>query len=425
MPVEGLQLWSRLQVRCFLHLRLCAQVSDPVAVTMERRESFSVLRRLLRAAAAHDKAPALKALLPLTAPAVELPLSSPEAPPLRTLAIAALRQKGAQAEGPVGGLAAALTGVTELLEANLKRGRRYERKMRDQERQSLRGTPPRSAGTSQNSNLPWFHSRIQAALGKEKDETRRQALADSDTRSLVAQAWAAAGKAPPSHIPHSKPASPDEDDPVAILREMQAVGLSPPRRMVVQALTSLAQSGAPEDYEKALQLLFFLDLRTPHVACTSCVDALVAGCLLTQPPSGGVWRALSVAEALHTSAGLLPSTAVANRLLEVAAGAVDDTLTLQRCKDAMRRFAAAQVPLLSDVSVQLLTAAMRLNDRGTAVWCCRQIRARGGSIPAQLLLELLEWSVADGDSSSSDFLTAELMKDNKGLYLTALNNPSC
>ena len=398
---------------------------------MERRESLSVLRRLLRAAAAHDKTPSLKSLLPLTAPGVEVPMSSPEAPPLRTLALAAVRQR-ATAEGqPGGGLASALAGVTELLEANLKRGRRYERKMRDQERLSLRGPAPRGAYQSQNTNLPWFHSRIQASLSRDKEaeETRRrrQALAASDTLGFVAQAWASAGMAPPLPLSGGslvKPPPPD-DDPVAILREMLAVGLSPPRRMVVLAITSLAQSGSPEEWEKALQALWFLDLRTPHVACTSCVDALVSGCLLTTAPSGGVWRALSVAEALHTSAGLLPSTAVANRLLEVAAGSVDDAQTLQRCKDAMRRFAAARVPLLSDVSVQLLSAAMRLNDRGTAVWCCRQIRARGGSIPAQLLLELLEWSVADGDSSSSDFLTEELMRDNKGMYLSALNNPSC
>ena len=397
---------------------------------MERQESLSVLRRLLRAAAAHDKSPSLKSLLPLTAPGVELPLSSPEAPPLRTLALAAVRQRAAAEGQPGGGLATALAGVTELLEANLKRGRRYERKMRDQERLSLRGPAPRGASQSQNTNLPWFHSRIQASLSRDKEteETRRRrhALAASDTQGFVAQAWASAGVAPPSPLSGGSPVKPPpDDDPVAILREMMAVGLSPPRRMVVLAITSLAQSGSPEEWEKALQALWFLDLRTPHVACTSCVDALVSGCLLTPQPSGGVWRALSVAEALHTSAGLLPSTALANRLLEVAAGSVEDAQTLQRCKDAMRRFAAARVPLLSDVSVQLLTAAMRLNDRGTAVWCCRQIRARGGSIPAQLLLELLEWSVADGDSSSSDFLTEELMRDNKGMYLSALNNPSC
>jgi hypothetical protein len=397
---------------------------------MERFESLSVLRRLLRAAAAHDKTPSLKSLLPLTAPGVELPLSSPEAPPLRTLVLAAVRQRAAAEGQPGGGLASALAGVTEMLEANLKRGRRYERKMRDQERQSLRGPAPRGAG-SQAQNLPWFHSRIQASLSRDKEaeETRRrrQILAASDTQGFVAQAWASAGAVPPSPLSGGSPVKPPppDDDPVAILREMQAVGLSPPRRMVVLAITSLAQSGSPEEYEKALQALWFLDLRTPHVACTSCVDALVSGCLLTSAPSGGVWRALSVAEGLHTSAGLLPSTSVANRLLEMAAGCVVDTHTLQRCKDAMRRFAAARVSLLSDVSVQLLTAAMRLNDRGTAVWCCRQIRARGGSIPAQLLLELLEWSVADGDSSSSDFLTTELLKDNKGMYLSALNNPSC
>jgi len=91
----------------------------------------------------------------------------------------------------------------------------------------------------------------------------------------------------------------------------------------------------------------------------------------------------------------------------------------------MRRFAAARVPILADVSVALLSSAMRLNDRATAVWSCRQIRARGGSIPAQLLLDLLEWSVADGDASCVDFLTEELLRTDKALYLAALNNPSC
>jgi hypothetical protein len=38
---------------------------------------------------------------------------------------------------------------------------------------------------------------------------------------------------------------------------------------------------------------------------------------------------------------------------------------------------------------------------------------------------LLEWSVADGDASCVDFLTEELLRTDKALYLAALNNPSC
>jgi hypothetical protein len=391
--------------------------------------SATGLRRLLRAAAAHDATPALKALLPLTAVGVEAPLSSPAAPPLVALCKSLL-------QAPVPGASTLLLrGVTDLLEANLKRGRRYERKMREEEQRSLRVKGNQAVGQgggATGENLAWYHSRLTAALqrsaGSEPVRQARLQAAEGERRWWVNHAWAASGagqQRPATGTSTASAAHSLPDNPVDILREMHAVGLMPPRRMVVHAISSLALSGEHGDLERALAVLFFMDMHTPHVACTNCVDALVSGALLTQPPSGGVERALDIAEALHTSSQLVPSTAVVNRLLEVAASRVTDEQSLQRCKNAMRRFAAARVPILADVSVALLSSAMRLNDRATAVWSCRQIRARGGSIPAQLLLDLLEWSVADGDASCVDFLTEELLRTDKALYLAALNNPSC
>lgn len=398
----------------------------------------SALRRLLKAARLHDATPALKSLLPLTAVGVEVPLSSPSAPPLLFLVKSVIRQGALPS--------AALRGVTELLEANLRRGRRYERKIRDEELRSLRSGGVQS---SSHSNLAWYHSRLTAALQRatssELVRKARAQAADSERARWLEGAWAAAAAAAGVPKKGAGPvagtsargalalaAHPDEhvaaalpDDPVDLFREMLALGVVPPRRMVVHALCSLALSGEHGDFERALGVLYILDLHTPHVACTTCVDALVSGALLTQPPSGGMDRALDVAVALHTSCQLVPSTGVVNRMLEVAASRVSDGRSLQRCKDAMRRFAAARVPILGDVSVALLAAAMRLNDRHTAVWSCRQVRARGGSVPAQLLLDLLEWSVADGDTGAAEFLTEELLRTDKALYLAAINNPSC
>jgi hypothetical protein len=454
VPLVGLLLRRRLQVRRRLRLRLEAQVSAarphgalprgagrrraarrlapwsrvrvfehhvsllPLVAFARSRMSAatrSALRRVLRAAAAHDKRPELKALLPLTAPGVELSLDAPEAAPLRLLASHALRAPHA------GGGLTALRDVATMLETNLRRGRVYAAKIRDEERRSLRAAPSTVSGGG-SPNLAWFFSRLDVATRRSppSDEARaaRASRQKQRQRAALAQARAAAG-APPlpaARAPLSSAAAIDAlECPLSILRQMVAVRVVPPRRMVVLALTSLATSGVPGDYERALSCLWFLELATPHVACTTCVDALVQGALDVSPPPPphgphAAWRALSVAEALQSTCGLLPSSHVVNRLLEACARAAGDARTLQRCKAAITRFAATGTPILEDVSVALLRAAERLGDLHTALLACRQVRKRNGTLPAELLVAMREWCLSEGDAEGAAWVQAELAR---------------
>jgi hypothetical protein len=380
----------------------------------------AALRRVLRAAAAHDTRPELKALLPLSAPGVEVSLDAPEAAPLRVLVSHSVRTL----PQPHGGVTA-LRDVATMLEVNLRRGRVYAAKMREEERRSLRAAPaaliPGVVGGG-NPNVAWFFSRLDAATRRAppSDEARaaRASRQKQRQRAALAQARAAAGAPPLPAVraPLTSAAAADElEDPLTILRQMVAARVVPPRRMVVLALTSLAASGVPGDFERALACLWFLELATPHVACTTCVDALVQGALDVSPPPPphgphAAWRALSVAEALQSTCGLLPSSHVVNRLLEACARAACDARTLQRCKAAITRFAAAGVPILEDVSVALLRAAERLGDLRTALVACRQVRKRNGALPAELLVAMREWCMSEGDAESAAWLQGELTR---------------
>ena len=107
-------------------------------------QARGALRRLLRAAAAHDRAPSLKALLPLRVPGLEESLDSPSAVPLRTLVAHTARALPQAAASPADatGAMTLMLHVTALLELNLTRGRVYARKMREEEKRSLRAEPP-------------------------------------------------------------------------------------------------------------------------------------------------------------------------------------------------------------------------------------------------------------------------------------------
>jgi hypothetical protein len=379
----------------------------------------SALRRALRAAAAHDRRPALKALLPLAAPGVEASLDAPGAAPLRLLVAHAARALPRDAPGPtqVAG-AAALADVAALLEANLARGRLYARKMREEERRSLHAPGPAPTPP----NLAWFFSRMDAATRRAPatDDAKAARLQQHKLRhrAQLAQARAAAGLAPlPRRAPAAASAAatrPGEEleEPIVILRQMVAVRCVPPRRMVLDALRALALSGAPGDFERALEVFFFLERATPHLACTACVDALVQGCLEASPPPpprtpAPVWRALGIAEAMLSTAGLLPSTHLVNRLLETAARGVHDAATLQRCRAAIRAFAAAGVPILEDVSRALLAAAERVRDFPAALSACRQVAHRGGALSTAQLRAMLAWALDENDADAAAWLQAE------------------
>lgn len=66
-------------------------------------------------------------------------------------------------------------------------------------------------------------------------------------------------------------------------------------------------------------------------------------------------------------------------------------------------------------------------------WCFVQaafntaasLASHGGSVPAQSLLELIEWAAEVGDRKKLAFLEDELFASGKGQYLAALNSPSC
>jgi hypothetical protein len=58
-----------------------------------------------------------------------------------------------------------------------------------------------------------------------------------------------------------------------------------------------------------------------------------------------------------------------------------------------------------------------------AVGCLLQ--KEGVSPNAQLLLEVYQWSVEEGDLESAALLWEELQQSGKAQYLTALASPSC
>jgi hypothetical protein len=380
----------------------------------------SSLRRLLRAASRHDRLPALKALLPLASPSVEQSLDSPGAVPLRVLvshAVRTLQPVGAPAEAHRLG-AAALRDAASMLEANLRRESAYMRKKREEEQRSLRGVAPPAA----SANLAWFHSRMETAarrnVGGEEAAAARSARQRQRTRALLAQVRAAAGL-PPLQRATSPPAAaageePLQEEPLAVLHQMVAARVVPPRRLVQLALTSLAASGVPGDFERALGVFWFMETATSYRLCSSCLDSLVMGAMEAQPPPPAgapphVWRALSIAEAILMTARMVPSSHVTNRLLEAAAASADDAAGVARARAAISRFSSAGVPILEDVSVALLGAAERVGDLAAATAACRQIRSRGGILKAELLEALWHWAKSLRDEDSATWLHAELV----------------
>lgn len=344
----------------------------------------AVARRVLRLAAAHDRQPYLKALLPLSGVGVDVPLDESRAPPLRLLVLHALRSP------PDPSSPAALPAVARLLEANLKRRKLYTAKQKAAERASL--AEPKASPVSPN--VAWFFSRLDAACqrtaGGDEGAARRAAAAAAAQRTAL---QAAAGQAAPF-----TPAAAEE--PLSILQQMLELQMVPPRRLVVHSLKCLALSGAPGDYEQALRVLWLADLHTPHLLCGECVDALVAGALA----EGHTWRALSVAEAMHLSAGLLGSSHIVNKVLTQAATMAADLAQLERARLACRRFAQAGVPVLEDAGVALLNSAQRLACLPTALAACRGIRQRGGVLGLPLLHYMHLWAVTEGDVDGAAFL---------------------
>ena len=378
----------------------------------------SSLRRLLRAAAKHDQMPQLKALLPLAAPSVEVSLDAPTSVPLLVLvkhAVRSLQPVGASDEAHRTA-AAALRDAASLLELNLKRESAYTRKKRAEEMRSL-SQPPHTASP----NLAWFHNRMEAATRRNNagDEAvaARAARQRQRTRAHLSQVRAAAGLPPlqPRAAPPLVATGEELEEPLTVLHQMVAARVAPPRRMVQSALTSLALSGVPGDFERALGVFWFMETATPHRMCSNWLDALVNGAMEAQPPPPPgapphVWRALSIAEAMQMTARLVPSSHVVNRLLLAVAASAEDAAGVARTRSAITRFAASGVPILEDVSVALLSAADRVGDLDAATAACRQIRGRGGHLKPELLEALLHWAKSVRDEEAASWLHAEMVE---------------
>ena len=225
----------------------------------------SDIRRLLRAASAHD-APrnvCLKSLLPLSSPLASLPLDAPSAPPLRSLAARALRSARLR-ESPGGG-AVHLAEAVAALELNLARERCYHARVLDTDAALLQNAP-----SATHPNLPWFFSRLERHIRPVPQKSKSQSAGSAPPRRASDARYSAGGLG----VSEENRGWSASEDALSVLREMVAVACAVPRRTLQEAILALASGRAQAGcFERALAA-FWLQARCltqPRSQCSASI----------------------------------------------------------------------------------------------------------------------------------------------------------
>jgi len=234
-----------------------------------------------------------------------------------------------------------------------------------------------------------------------------------------------------------------EQTELDVLDSMLQVGCRPTATVYLQALEQLSERhGAfplTLDAFWRWEMYGAADGRTADHS-EEIATALVRSALLDEgsgasdgrpaPPSWrhpvGVWRALV------ETAGALPSERATNQLLRRLGSlgahckSTDEAQEIARAAAAVTREASRHSSAVTASAYKSMIGAFsRAGDMQAAFDCAVGLVSRGGSIPAEASLELLEWAAEEGDRDKAAFLEEELAATGKASYLAAINSPSC
>mmetsp|Transcript_19156 Transcript_19156/g.41923 ORF Transcript_19156/g.41923 Transcript_19156/m.41923 type:complete len:260 (-) Transcript_19156:265-1044(-) len=117
--------------------------------------------------------------------------------------------------------------------------------------------------------------------------------------------------------------------------------------------------------------------------------------------------------------------AAADALLGRCAAAARSAEALEVADAAMAAAAAAHVPVFDRTYQTLMLAWERIGERTKCIDKMLEMKERGWSPDAQILLDLYQWCMEEGDQDSAAVVEKELVLSGKAQYLAALASPRC
>jgi len=136
------------------------------------------------------------------------------------------------------------------------------------------------------------------------------------------------------------------------------------------------------------------------------------------------WRALHVLQALR-EVSYPANHAATNAVLGRCAAAARSAEALEVADAAMAAAAAAHVPVFDRTYQTLMLAWERIGERTKCIDKMLEMKERGWSPDAQILLDLYQWCMEEGDQDSAAVVEKELVLSGKAQYLAALASPRC
>eukprot|EP00873_Tetraselmis_striata_P003127 jgi/Tetstr1/423391/TSEL_014077.t1 len=223
-----------------------------------------------------------------------------------------------------------------------------------------------------------------------------------------------------------------------ILRSMHQVACIPTAEIYMQAMDQLSRrEGA---YPLVVDALWLWEAHGKGADHISLRKADVADCLIRSSlldtkrlPMEASWRhPLGVWRAMLSGGIGAPENTLSNQVLSRVATAAtrhtaraDKREMLACLKRAVKDGISHGVRLSLATRGDLLKGFLATGDMKAAFNTAASLASHGGSVPAQSLLELIEWAAEVGDRKKLAFLEDELFASGKGQYLAALNSPSC